>query len=350
MFGLVKNANTDTKTIKIGAILPMVGTQAFAGEGMRNALEMALHDLETAQNTGSGLKLKYKYELVIANNNFTAKDSISAAEKLIDVDKVSAIIDAYAPVGNAVSPIAEKAHVVHIDVAFDPKIAEGDYNFLLFTTPDTATRSFFAEMQKKGLHTLGIFRVNNQGIYSVYTAMENLASQYGVTVVSDQMFQPGERDFKSIIAKNSVIKPDLYVLLALSPELEILAKQLQDQNIHNISSTIYFELAKDKSVFEGLWSVGYGEISSSFMDKYKATYNREVTFGVPNVYDAFNVVVQSAESYSGVDKPSPEYIANKIQGIGDFTGVLGKLHVDPAGIIDTPTSIKVVKDGRLVIE
>ena len=342
-FAISQGRDTDTKTIKIGAILPLTGTQAFAGEGMKNALEMALHDLP---NT------KYKYELVIANNAFDVKSSISAAQKLIDVDKVSAIIDAYAPIGNAVSPITEKAHIVHIGVAFDPKIAEGDYNFLLFTTPDTAARAFLAEMQKRGLHTLGIFRVNNQGIFAVYSSLESLANQYGVTIVSDQMFQPGERDFKSLIAKSAPSKPDLYALLALSPELEILTRQLQDQGIHDISSTIYFELAKDKSVFEGLWSVGYGEISPDFVAKYKAKYkakyNQDITFGVPNVYDAFNILVQSAESYSGPGKPSSEFIAKQIQRVGDFQGVLGKLHVDSAGIIDTPTSIKIVKDGVLV--
>lgn len=340
IFAVLKTGTQDqVRTIKIGAVIPLSGAQAFVGEGMKNALELARHNLG---NT------KYTYEFIVEDGAFDVKTSISAANKLIEVDKVDAIIDAYAPIGNAISPIAEKAHVVHIDVAFDPKIAEGDYNFILFTTPETAAKSFLAEMQKRGLHTLGIFRVNNQGILAVYSAIKEFAGQYGITVASDEMFQPGERDFKSIIAKSAPHKPDLYALLALSPELEILAKQLYDQNIHNLSSTIYFELAKDKTVFEGLWSVGYGRVSSDFESQYKATYNRELGFGSANVYDAFNVIVRAAESHDGQGKPSPQFIAHQIQDIGDFDGVLGRLHVNDIGIIDTPTRIKIVKDGKMV--
>ncbi len=335
------NGAESTKTIKIGAILPLSGTQAFVGEGMKHALEMA-------QKSVSGTK--YKYDLVIEDGAFDPKTSISAANKLIQVDKVDAIIDAYAPIGNAVSPITEKEHIVHIDIAFDPKIAEGDYNFILFTTPDTAAKSFLAEMKNRNLHTLGIFHVNNQGIAAVYAALKQYAGEYGITIVSDEMFQPGDRDFKAIVAKGSTPKADLYALLALSPELEILAKQLNEQGVRNLSSTIYFELAKDKSVFEGLWSIGYAEVASDFETQFKSIYNRELSFGAANVYDAFNVIVRASETSSGEAKPSPEFIAQQIQSTGDFEGVLGKLHVNEIGIIDTPTMVKVVKEGKMVVE
>ena len=336
---LIKGNKGETRTIKIGAVLPLSGTQAFAGEGMKNALELAM------QNLGS---TKYKYKLVVEDGAFDAKTSISAANKLINVDKVDAIIDAYAPIGNAISPITQQAHVVHVGVAFDPKIADGDYNFIIFTTPDTAARAFLAEMQKRGMHTLGIFRVNNQGIFSVYSAIKNLASEYGINIVSDQMFQPGDRDFKSLIAKSSPSKADMYALLVLSPELEILAKQLYDQNIRNISSTVYFELAKDKTVFEGLWSIGFGDTSSSFESQYKATYKRELGFGSANVYDAFNIIVKASESYAGVGLPTTDFIAREIQSGGSFQGVLGELKVDSIGIIDNPVQVKIVKDGKLI--
>ncbi len=341
LVGINAGKGNDAKTIKIGAILPLSGTQAFVGEGLKDALEMAVKDLG---NT------KYKYELMVEDGAFDPKTSISAANKLIEVDKVETIIDAYAPIGNAVSPITEKAHVVHVDIAFDPKIAEGDYNFILFTTPETAARSFLAEMQKRNLKSLAIIHVNNQGIAAVHSTIEKLAQEYGVSIVGDEMFQPGERDFKSIVTKVSKNKADLYALLALSPELEILAKQLQDQNIRNLSSTIYFELAKDKSVFEGLWSIGYGQISPDFESRFKTAYNRELGFGAANVYDAFNVIVKSAESYAGDGKPSSEYIAKNIQSVGQFHGVLGDLKVNDIGIIDNPTAVKFVKGGVMVVE
>ncbi len=327
------------KTIKIGAVIPLSGTQAHVGEGLRNALVLAQRNLG---------KTKYTYEVIVEDGQFDVKTSIGAAQKLINVDKVDVILDAYAPIGNAISPITEKSEVVHIGIAFDPKIAEGKYNFLLFTTPETAARTFLAEMQKRSMGTLGIFKVNNQGILAVHDAIKMLSKEYGVTIATDETFQPGERDFRDLIARSSVKKPDLYALLALPPELEILAKQLFDQNIRNISSTIYFELSPNKGLFEGLWSVGYSSVSTLLDNEYKTSYGKGMTFGVPNIYDSFNVIVRAAETYDGQDKPNAEYIASHIHVLADFDGSLGKLHVNDAGIIDSPASIKIVKNGQLV--
>lgn len=338
IFGFRTDRGETGNVIKIGAVLPLSGTQAFVGEGMKNALEMALADLPAT---------KHSYKLVIEDGAFDPKTSISAANKLIQIDKVDAIIDAYAPIGNAISPITEKEHVVHIDVAFDPKIADGDYNFILFTTPETAARSFFVEMKKRKLQTLGVFHVNNQGIAAVYAALRQHADEYGIKIVSDEMFQPGERDFKGIIAKGTSSRADVYALLALSPELEILAKQLYEQNIGNVSSTIYLELAKDKSVFEGKWSIGYGKVASDFETRYRSVYKRDLGFAAANAYDAFNIIVQAAESSIVKEKPTASFIAKQIQSIGTFDGVLGNLRVNNIGIIDTPTMVKVVKDGKM---
>ena len=336
----VRDSGPSRDTIKIGAILPLTGNQAFIGEGIRNALDLAL------RNIG---KTRHSYELIVEDNGFDVKTSITAARKLIEIDKVDVIIDAYAPIGNAVSPITQKEGITHISIAFDPKIAEGAYNFILFTTPETAARSFLAEMRKRDLKTLSIFRVNNQGIAAVHASIEAHAMEYGVRIVSDEVFQPGERDFKGLIARSMSAKPDLYALLALSPELEVLAKQLHDQKIQAISSTIYFELAKDKTPFEGLWSIGYGAVDPSFEDEYRKMYGRELGFGAANAFDAFGVVVRAAEQLHPAEVSSAA-LADNIQNMASYDGVLGTLYIDQAGIMDTPTLVKVVREGRLVVE
>lgn len=329
----------DSKTIKIGAILPLSGSQASFGENMQNSLNLAF---KNRPNT------KYKYELIFEDGAFDQKTSINAAYKLINTNHVTAIIDAYAPIGNAISPITEKNKIVHINIAFDPKIAEGDYNFLLFSKPANAAESFLKEMKNRGLKTLSIFAVNNQGIASVDRAFHDLALQYDIEILSDETFQPGERDFHSIIAKNTKEKADIYVLLALSPEIEILAKQLKEIGIGNISTTVYFELAKDKGVFEGLWSIGLAESNKKFSNQFEETFKRDISFGVPNVYDAYNIIVDSAESYSEKNIPTNEYIMNKIKNMDKYNGVLGELSIDEKGIIDTPLIKKIIRGGKLM--
>jgi branched-chain amino acid transport system substrate-binding protein len=341
------NKNQDQRIIKIGVIAPLTGNQAFVGEGLKNSIILAQEDLSKRKELGE--KIKFEYQVIFEDCQFDQKLAVSAAQKLINTDKVDVILDAYAPIGNAVSPITEKNGVVHISVAFDPKIANGQYNFLLFMTPRTVSKVFLEELQKRNIKNIAIVRINNEGIHSVFQAIQDMEKDYGVTVVSDEMFQPGEKDFRSIIAKTVVTKPDIYVLLTISPELEILTRQFNEYGIKNLTTALYFDIAQDKSLFKNLWFSGYAPLEdSSFEERYKERFGREVTFGVPNFYDAFSLIVDVGEKYNQDDKPSREYIAEELNKTLNFKGVLGNLTSDSDGIIDTPAAIKMFANESIV--
>ena len=109
MFLIIKLAgytSSDSKVIKIGVIIPLTGTQAFAGEGLKDALILAQEDIANQKKLGKSFK--YDYKLIFEDVQLDPKLAISAANKLIDVDKVDVLLDAYAPIGNAVSSVAEK--------------------------------------------------------------------------------------------------------------------------------------------------------------------------------------------------------------------------------------------------
>jgi branched-chain amino acid transport system substrate-binding protein len=317
----------------------MTGNNGFAGEGIRDAINLAQSKLTDT---------KYKYEVIFEDTQVDPKSAATVAQKLINIDKVDAIIDAYAPIGNIIAPIAEETKIVHIGIAFDARAANGVYNFIHFHTPDTSARAFLTEMNKKGLKTLGIFHLNNPGILAAHDSIVKLSPEYGIEIVSDQEFKSGDRDFRSIIMKSAVSKADLYAVLSIPPELDILAKQMKDIGLSNMSTAIYFELSTNKSLYEGLWSIGFGTASDAFVKEYKDTYKKDIAFGGPNAYDAFNLIVNAAESYSGEGKPTTRFIADKIQNLKNYEGVLGKLTVDEAGIIDSPVLVKIVKNGVLV--
>lgn len=330
---------SDDNVIKIGVAVPLTGNNGFAGESVRNAIILAQKKL---------VDTKYKYSVVFEDTQVDPKSAATVAQKLIDIDKVDAIIDAYAPIGVTISPLTEKARVLHIGIAFDPRIANGEYNFINFVTPDTAVKKFLAEMNKRGLSTLGIFHLNNPGILAVNESLIRLSPQYGIKVTTNQEFQSGERDFRSIITKAELTKPQIYAVLSIAPEIEILTKQLKEFGLNNLTTVIYFETSPNKTLYEGLWSVGFGQSSSKFEEEYRGTYNSDLSWATPNAYDSFNLIVKSAEAYTGQGKPSTKFIANQIQNLKNYYGVLGQLNVDDRGIIDSSVLIKVVKSGVLV--
>ena len=72
------------ETVKIGAVFSLTETAAFAGAYQQEGLELAVEEL----NAAGGIK----YELILEDDGSTVDGSTIAFEKLINRDKVSAII------------------------------------------------------------------------------------------------------------------------------------------------------------------------------------------------------------------------------------------------------------------
>src|SRR3989344_5839970 len=74
--------------VKIGVIAPLTGNFSIFGERIRNAMELALEDISI------GKEVKIIYE-----DACSPKEAVSAAKKLIEVDKVSWLGGSFCLVG-----------------------------------------------------------------------------------------------------------------------------------------------------------------------------------------------------------------------------------------------------------
>ncbi len=324
-------------TIKIGAILPLTGANAQVGEGLRDALNFGVKNY----------KGDLKFELIFEDSALDPKTALSAANKLIAIDKVDVIVDAYAPIGSVVSPITEKEKVPHLNIAFDPNIAKGDYNFIHFTPPSSVSKLFIEELQKRDIKKVAILRINNQGIQAVADEFKKqLTLVPNIQLVGDEVFQPGERDFKSRIANLKQVKPDLYILLSIPPELEIAMQQFSDVSIKNISTMVYFELSPKRELFNDLWFVGTQLPAQGFVEAYEAELKKPITFAVPNMYDIFNLVAYAAERSPSKTR---EGIKDELLKISNLEGALGNLTIDSEGIVISGASLKIIRDGKIEV-
>src|SRR4051812_44226626 len=101
-FQASNKAQNGKPTIKIGITLPLTGDVARLGESVKNSLILAKSDLPAT---------KYNYELVFEDDQFKPALGVTTANKLINIDKVSALVSFGSPVGNVISPIAEKSKI-----------------------------------------------------------------------------------------------------------------------------------------------------------------------------------------------------------------------------------------------
>lgn len=335
----------NSKPIKIGLILPLTGDLGFIGEAGKGG---ALLAIEKINNNAS---LKNKYELVIEDDSFDAKKTASAINKLLSIDKVNAVISVSSTGGNVVAPIAEKNEVPHIGLASDSNVAKGEYNFTHWTRPKEETTMLISELQKRSFKKVAVINVNQQGYKAINDDFKSKISGTDITIVADEVFNSGEKDFKTIISRTSKQNPDIYIIGAFSPEIEVLGKQLKEMGVKTpLTSVEAFGLASKPEIFEGNWFIDASVDTDNFKEEYKAKFNKEVGPSSANVYDAVNLMIMAIENSTNEGAPSGAQISKSLSETKGYSGALGILTISPEGEFISTPSVKIIKEGKAVIE
>ncbi|MCC7305134.1 MAG: ABC transporter substrate-binding protein [Alphaproteobacteria bacterium] len=330
--------------VKIGVSAPLTGDNAHLGESMRDAMTLAKENLSA--------DTKFDYEIIFEDDALEAKKAALAANKLVSVDKVDALVSFSSGTGGVVSPIAEQNKKIHFGIASAQSVADGDYNFLHNTPPVEECRVMAAELQKRGYKKLAMILLNHPFPLEERDRLKEKLAGSGVDVVAEEIVNPGEKDFRTIISKVKETKPDIYLVIFFSPELEILVKQIKEAGITEpITSIEGFGLSNEISLYEGMWFVDGAAGEAEFYEKYKARFKKDAQVFSPNAYDIFNLIVygyEHAAAPAGV-KPSQPNVIKALHEVKDYNGMLGNLSMDEKGVVFSPASVKIIKDGKPVV-
>lgn len=337
VYGSIQKSNpSPQEVVKIGLALPLTGNLAFLGEPSRKAAELALKD---AGNT------KYQYELVFEDQQFNPKIAATAASKLVNVDKVLAIINFGSGTGNAVAPIAEAGKVSHFSLASDPTIAKGEYNFIHWTPPFKEGQLLASEIIKRGYKRVSIIDTNHPGTMAVADAAREALSGSNVQIVSDDLTNMGEKDFRTLINKVKLTRPDIIVLEMFSPEIEIFTRQMRELGMTTpVTSVETFEWSDAPELFEGSWFIS-DAVTPGFTEKYKAAYGTEPKPGASYTYDLVSFLIKVQENS---DTPiEAKDLPQVIQSLGEYNSpVFGNVKIDEDGFFITEASVKIMKDKK----
>ncbi len=338
----------ERKTITIGATLPLSGGLAFLGESYRDAMLMALEEEKVKGN------LKYDYKIIFEDDQFNPALAASTVNKLVAIDHVDALTSFGSPVGNVVSPIAEKHQIVHINgIASDPAVAKGDYNFVHWTPPYEEVQLLIAEFKRRNIKNVVLFEQNQPGVLAVTTALREQLKGTGIKLIVEEKFTAGETDFRSLINKAKIngAKADIYLLEATSPELEILAKQIKAAGItKSLTSIESFEFTDTPALFEGNWYVNAADQQAWFVDVYTKKYARAPKLGAGNGYDSVKMLIAAfEETGNSKTKPAGEKVRNALASLKNYQGAMGdKLSVDTEGIVVTKPIVKIISGGKAI--
>jgi branched-chain amino acid transport system substrate-binding protein len=323
----------DNSVVKVGVILPLSGDLAFIGEPAKHGAEMALESFG---------ETKHKYELIFEDDQFDGKKAVTAANKLISIDKVNAIVTFGSSGGNSVKPIAEANNIIHFAVASDQKIADGVINFNHWTSPREEVRAMVDEFVNRGIKTVSILTMNQDGMIAIADELKSQLKNTGIEIVGEEKFNVGTRDFRTISAKLKEKLPEIIVMVNYSPELEVLGRQIRDAGINTpMTSFEGLDATTDAKLFAGSWYSTASDMTDKFKTEFKAKYNLDPIVGTGNVYDIVSFVVTASENIKG--QVNTDKLGSSLVKIKDFVGSMGIVSIGADGAVVSPAVIKTVK-------
>ncbi len=348
-----KNVAIEGDSVKIGMIAALSGEAAPYGETVRQGTELAVEQL----NKKGGINGK-PIEVIYEDGKCTGKDSASAAQKLVSVDKVKFIVGASCSGETiAIAPIVEAGKVLTVSpVSSNPAITPmGDYVFRNHPSDNTAG-SMLADIIIKKTNKVVIISENtdySQGIRKVFNQSYTKA---GGELAIDESFNTGTTDFRSLVSKikasgvNSV-----YVNGQTETPLIQIANQLRDQKVSVQLYTAYMTgdaVKKNATLLDGLIAVDLPNLgtqgnAAQFTKDFQAKFGKDPNFPyfAAAAYDVIHLFKDGISKY-GYDSTK---VKDYLYSIKSYDGAAGTYHFDSNGdVVGIALTVKQLKNGEFV--
>ncbi|HWL14819.1 MAG TPA: ABC transporter substrate-binding protein [Opitutus sp.] len=219
------------ETIRIGEYASLTGKEASLGQSSHRGTLLAIETINAA-----GGVLGRKLELITEDTQSKAGESGTVVRKLITRDKVVAILGEVASSRSLEgAPIAQRAKVPMVTPAStNPKVTEvGDYIFrVCFIDPFQGPVMAKFALQSLKAKRIGLM-VSVSSAYSVGLAkyFKEAYVAGGGTVVLEQKYQEGDRDFKAQLTALRAAGVDAIFNPGYYNEGALMVKQARDLGI-----------------------------------------------------------------------------------------------------------------------
>lgn len=324
------------KTIVLGYSLPLTGSHAQYGEGFRNSAKLQLDKFNK-----SGKLKDAKIEIVFEDSKSDPKEAINIARKFVDDERIVGVLGDFT---STVSMAAGRVYAMEgmpqlSQTASHPDFTKvGNCQFRNITTQAYEGPFVANWAESLGFKKFAIIAIQNDwGI----SAAENFAEgikKLGGEITTIEYFNPGNRDFRSILTKLGRDNPQAIYLCMMYEEGAMVLQQRRQLGI-NIpvfgTSSLYspklLELSGESA--NGLMLSTTFMCDSpepnvvEFVSAYKKNYGSEPNMFAAQAYDAVGIMLDAiAKVGPGVTRSS---LRDALAQTKDYPGVTGNTSFDP---------------------
>jgi len=357
IFGLIfaSCAKKTNDVIKIGQFASLTGSEATFGISMDNGVKLAVEEIN---NTGG--VLGKKIELITEDNQGKPNETQTVVQKLINRDKVIAIIGEVASSrSKAAAPLCQQNKIPMITPAStNPEVtAIGDYIFrVCFIDPFQAT-----VMSKFALQSMKVKKValliDQRNAYSTGLAenFRKVFTEMGGEIVEEQKYSAGDKDFKAQLTTIKYENPEAIFIPGYYTDVGLIGIQAREIGLavplfggDGWESEKLTE-GKAKDALEGCFFSTHVSAEDpnpavqAFIKKYKERYKIE-----PDAYSflGYDAVMLMADAIKRAGSTDGDKIRIELAKTKEFKGVTGNITMNEQRNAIKPAVVLEIKDGK----
>lgn len=322
--------------VAIGYQLPLTGDNSMYGTLFKNSADMAVEEFnKSGRMPGTTVVIKYE------DSKSDAKEGVNIARKFTDDASIVGVLgDFNSTVSMASAQIYARQKMPQMSPsASHPNFLKiSDWQFRNITTMDVESPYLAKWMADNGMKRYAVVGIQNDWGQSAIKAFKESATSMGNEVVAAEFFNPGNRDFRSILTKISRTNPDVILVFMFYEEAASFLQQRMQMNIKApvFSSTPLYEpklLELAGPAANGLTLPSTFVVDNpdpkvkAYVDGYKKRYGSEPSMFAAQGYDVANIML-SAIAAAGPN-PTRQTVRDALAKTTDFPGVTGATTFDP---------------------
>ncbi len=357
VFVLVFSGLASAEVIKIGVFEPMTGPSAAGGEMTVEGIELA-HAMK-------GEILGRKIEIIVVDNKSDKVESANAVSRLIEKDKVVAIIGSYgSSLAMAAGEIVKTAKVPTVGCSpTNPLVTlNNDYYFrVCFIDPFQGTVMASYAVNELGAKTAAVIQDVTQdysvGLSKYFIDAFRLLTGDPNSIVEVSAYNTGDQDFTAQLTNVKNKNPDIVFAPGNYGESALLIRQARDLGIDvpflggdTWEAPEFLAIggvAVEGAVFSTHFTAEAPVTSESaiFLDAYRDEFGKEANAFAALGYDAYMVILDVIEKAGSADSQA---IRDGLAQVAGFVGATGIITLDENGDAVKSAVINKVDDGKFI--
>ncbi len=210
--------------MRIGSLCPVTGAGSPYGSGMQKAIEIAVAEVNAAGGAGGS-----KLELFSEDGQTKPDAAVLAAKKLIEVNKVQAILGTWSSgVTLAVMPLTDAANIIEMNTSGAPAISQLDKKDLVWrfqATNDRFGQAFAVIAEKRGFKRPATMAFNNASGIGNADGFKKAWERKGGKVVASVVYEPNRPSYRTELQQVLAAKPDVIVTGSYLPDSTIILRE-----------------------------------------------------------------------------------------------------------------------------